>query len=245
MKGIILAAGRGSRMGDMTDQRPKCLIELNEKSLLDHQISAFKEAGINNIAIVTGYKREKLMSYGLKEFYNSRWQKTNMVSSLLCGSEWLQDSPFIVSYSDIFYSSSAIKLLKQSNYDLTITYDPNWLSLWEKRFLNPLDDAETFKLSSDCTTVTEIGNKANSINEIQGQYMGLIRFSARGWSHVMDIVNNISIDRLEKMFMTELLQQIISINQFSIYGLKYSDVWGEVDSQKDLKVLRELINNQN
>ena len=66
MKGIILAAGRGSRMGDMTDQKPKCLIELNGQSLIDHQLNAFKDAGIEDIALITGYKRELLSKYGSK-----------------------------------------------------------------------------------------------------------------------------------------------------------------------------------
>lgn len=242
MKGIILAAGRGSRMGDMTDKKPKCLIEINEKSLLDHQISAFKEEGINDIAIVTGYKREMLMSYGLKEFYNSRWQKTNMVSSLLCGNEWLQDSPFIVSYSDIFYSPSAIKLLKQSNDNLAITYDPNWLSLWEKRFSNPLDDAETFNLSSDRTTVTEIGNKANSINEIQGQYMGLLYFSKKAWYLVNKLLSQIDPSEKDIMSMTELLQNIINLTKLDVKAIKYLDLWGEIDSMHDLRVTSKLFN---
>ena len=87
MKAIILAAGRGSRMKDLTDERPKCLVELRGKPLLEWQLEALREAGINEIAIVTGYKRELLVNRGLTEFHNPRWAETQMVSSLACAEE--------------------------------------------------------------------------------------------------------------------------------------------------------------
>lgn len=82
MKAIILAAGRCSRMKDLTDDRPKCLVELRGKPLLEWQLIALRAAGISEIAIVTGYKRELLCNRGLHEFHNPRWADTNMVSSL-------------------------------------------------------------------------------------------------------------------------------------------------------------------
>ena len=84
MKAIILAAGRGSRMKKLTDEGPKCLVKLRGKTLLDWQLDVFKNAGISQIAIVTGYKRQLLANRGLEEFYNDRWAETNMVSSLAC-----------------------------------------------------------------------------------------------------------------------------------------------------------------
>ncbi len=76
MKAIILAAGRGSRMKSLTEERPKCLVELAGKALLDWQLEALREAGVSEIAIVTGYKRELLANRGLVEFYNPRWAET-------------------------------------------------------------------------------------------------------------------------------------------------------------------------
>ena len=90
MIAIILAAGRGSRMKSMTDERPKCLVEVKGRTLLDRQINAIKTAGIKQISIVTGYKRELLSINGIKEFHNSNWAETNMVSSRACADEWLE-----------------------------------------------------------------------------------------------------------------------------------------------------------
>ena len=64
MKAIILAAGRGSRMGQLTNDKPKCLLMINGKTLIELQITAITNAGIKDIAIVTGYKAEMLKSYG-------------------------------------------------------------------------------------------------------------------------------------------------------------------------------------
>ena len=61
MKAIILAAGRGSRMKELTEEIPKCLLEVEDKALLDRQIESLRGAGIDEIAIVTGYKRELLI----------------------------------------------------------------------------------------------------------------------------------------------------------------------------------------
>ena len=116
-------------MKELTEEVPKCLLEVEGKALLDRQIESLNGAGIQEIAIVTGYRRELLADRGLFEFNNPRWAKTNMVSSLACGAEWLEDDICIVSYSDIFYDSGAVLSLIQDSADLAVTYDPNWLEL--------------------------------------------------------------------------------------------------------------------
>lgn len=235
MKAIILAAGRGSRMKNLTDDRPKCLVELRGKALLDWQLDALRAAGITEIAIVTGYKRELLANRGLVEFHNLRWAETNMVSSLACALEWLQQEPCIVSYSDIFYDSSAVKSLMVSDALLAVTYDPNWLELWSKRFGDPLLDAETFRLTSK-NTLAEIGKKPSSVDEVQGQYMGLLRFTPKGWDEVEHIRSGLSSEQCDKMHMTGTLQLLIEAARVSIKAIPYDGVWGEIDLADDLAV---------
>ncbi|TAK61764.1 phosphocholine cytidylyltransferase family protein [Methylobacter sp.] len=234
MKAIILAAGRGSRMKDMTDDRPKCLVELHGKSLLQRQLDALRQAGIGDIAIVTGYKRELLADSGLTEFHNPRWSETNMVSSLACAQAWLQASPCIVSYSDIFYETDAVASLMASNAPLAVTFDPHWQALWEKRFGDPLLDAETFRLNGD-GTVAEIGNKPESIAEVQGQYMGLLRFTPESWAEVMRIRTVLTSAECDRMHMTGTLQRLIEAKRIPVTAIPYEKSWGEVDSIEDLK----------
>lgn len=233
MKAIILAAGRGSRMKAMTDDRPKCLVELRGKSLLEWQISALKEAGIDEIGIVTGYQRGSLANRGLTEFHNPRWAETNMVSSLACAREWLIAEPCIVSYSDIFYDASAPRALMASPAALAITYDPNWLTLWQKRFGDPLDDAETFRRHAD-GTLAEIGAKPRSLAEIEGQYMGLLRFTPESWQEVERIRRDLPDAEQDQMHMTGTLQKLLEAGRLPILPLAYTGEWGEVDSADDL-----------
>ena len=97
MRAIILAAGRGSRMKSMTSDRPKCLVDLNGITLIQKQVDTMRQAGINKIGIVTGYRREMLENFADVEFHNSMWSKTNMVTSLSMADEWLQKYNCIVS----------------------------------------------------------------------------------------------------------------------------------------------------
>lgn len=235
MKAIILAAGRGSRMKNLTEERPKCLVELHGKPLLEWQLAALHGAGIEQVAIVTGYKRELLSNRGLVEFHNPRWAETNMVASLACAQEWLRGEPCVVSYSDIFYEASAPRLLMETNAELAITYDPNWRVLWESRFEDPLSDAETFKMD-DRRVLLEIGQKPTRIEDIQGQYMGLLRFTPAGWSKVETLRASLD-DRLrDRLDMTGMLQRLIAGHGAQILALPYSERWGEVDSAEDLAV---------
>jgi choline kinase len=233
MKAIILAAGRGSRMKDLTDERPKCLVELRGKALLDWQLEALRAAGIREIAIVTGYKRELLANRGLVEFHNPRWAKTNMVSSLVCAQDWLMAEPCIVSYSDIFYSPLAVQSLMVCAASLAVTYDPNWLKLWTHRFGDPLLDAETFRLTPQ-HSLAEIGNKPNSVDEVEGQYMGLLRFMPEGWEEVLRIRTGLSLEQCDKMHMTGTLQKVIDAERVVIAAVPYVGEWGEVDCANDL-----------
>ena len=233
MKAIILAAGRGSRMKVLTQERPKCLVELRGKPLLEWQLEALSKAGISEIAIVTGYKRELLANRGLTEFHNPRWSETQMVSSLACAQEWLQSEPCIVSYSDIFYDAKAVVSLMDCQASIAVTYDPNWLNLWEKRFGDPLLDAETFRLNADMT-LAEIGNKPKLVNEVQGQYMGLLRYTPEGWAEIKRIRSQMTPSQCDRMHMTGTLQKVIEAGVVPICALPYEAEWGEVDSADDL-----------
>jgi len=235
VKAIILAAGRGSRMKSLTDDRPKCLVELRGKSLLEWQLDALRAAGITEIAIVTGYKRELLANRGLVEFHNPRWAETNMVSSLACAQEWLKEEPCIVSYSDIFYEPRAVKSLIATDALLALTYDPEWLELWSKRFGDPLLDAETFRLTP-ANTLAEIGEKPRSVDEVQGQYMGLLRFTPKGWAELEYIRSSLSSVQCDKMHMTGTLQLLIEAARVPIKSIPYDGIWGEIDLEDDLDV---------
>lgn len=239
MKAVILAAGRGSRMKNLTEDRPKCLVELRGQCLLDRQLAALRAAGIGEIGIVTGYRRELIAAHvagqGVTEFHNPRWPETNMVSSLEIAQAWLAASPCIVSYSDIFYQPSAVTSLVQSDALLAVTYDPNWLAQWRERFGDPLLDAETFRLHAD-GTVADIGARPRSVDEVEGQYMGLLRFTPQGWEEFRRIRAALEPAERDRAHMTGTLQAVIRAGRVPVQAVRYDQEWGEIDSADDLAV---------
>ena len=237
MKGIILAAGRGSRMGERTKELPKGMTQLYGKTLIEHQMEKMKEAGLNSIAVVRGYKAEKIDFAGLEFFDNLRWNESNMVRSLTCAADALASETCIISYSDIYYHAEAISLLMNCEADIAITYNTNWYSLWSERFENPLDDAETFEIDEH-HIVREIGKRAKDLSQIQGQYMGLLRFTPAGWKKIKAYLDQVGDQAVDKLDMTSLLSALIE-QGIEIVGIPYDGVWLEIDSESDLKLYEE------
>lgn len=235
MKAIILAAGRGSRLKSITDDRPKCLVEVRGRRLLDIQIDALRGAGIADIAIVTGYRREMLARAAATEFHNPDWARTNMVASLACAAEWLEREACVVSYSDIFYPAAAAKLLVDGAADLAITYDPDWRAQWEARFGDPLLDAETFRLDA-AGNVAEIGKKPTRIDEIEGQYMGLLRFTPAGWAEIARLRDGLPPETRDRIDMTSTLQRVVEAGRVKLSAVPFRGEWGEVDTELDLRL---------
>ena len=238
MKAIILAAGRGSRMKKMTAHQPKCLTMLKGRPLIEWQLHALREAGINDISVVTGYRSNTLRQYNLTEFHNKNWSQTNMLSSLACAEDWLRENDCIVTYGDIFYEYSALLSLKQVTANIAITYDKNWKKLWFKRFENPLLDAETFKLNEN-SSVTEIGKRPKSFKDIQGQFMGLLKFTPKGWSTIQELRKELFPTERDQIDMTSALNKIIDSKKIEIIGVKYEKSWGEVDTESDLSIYED------
>lgn len=242
IKAIILAAGRGSRMRELTTTVHKCMTKLWGKPLLAWQLQAFRGSGFTNanIAIVTGYLAETFTE-PVNYFHNLRWQETNMLYSLKMAAQWLATYPCIVAYADLIYSDLTIKKLLISQADIAITYDPNWQQLWQARFANPLLDAETFQVNGQ--QLVTIGDKTANINEIQGQYMGLLKFTPTGWRQVDSYLNSIATQKVNSMSMTELLKNLLQLNIY-IEAIKIDtkDRWFEVDTAHDLRVYSAMPN---
>jgi choline kinase len=235
MKVIILAAGRGSRMGEKTANLPKCMMELAGKTLLDRCITSLLVAGIERqeIAIVTGYKREAIKVQGVNYFHNAEWERTNMFISLTKAAEWLKKEPCIISYADIVFDPDVIKKLTLATGEFAITYYTGYWELWSKRFENPLEDLETFKIKEG--KLVEIGLKPQSKEEVQGQYMGLLRFTPSGWAKIEEAVKLPMPKPVMKLDMTTLLQHLIKLGN-TIEVIKTDELWLECDNQVDVQV---------
>ena len=235
---VILAAGRGSRMGNSTENSHKCLTILKNKTLLNWQQHALKSAGVNNISVVRGYRSEMLKG-DFKTFENPRWAETNMVATLFCVPQFKNET--IISYSDIVYSSKHVKDLISKEGDIVISADKEWLSLWSSRFDNPLEDAEIFQADGDI--LMAIGEKSNELINIEAQYMGLLKFSPRGWDEAYTLFKNLNKHQQDKLDMTSLLSLLLKKIEIKVSFV--NGAWCEVDSYKDVIVYEKLLKNKN
>lgn len=231
MKAIILAAGRGSRLGSLTEHKPKPLTILAGKSLLEWQMMALEGAGVSEISLVTGYCAEALANYGRTCHHNSRWQETNMVRSLLCASATLAEDTHIISYGDIVYRPDFVRRLMDLDANIAITFDTRWFELWSARFEDPLLDAESFRHSDG--QLLSIGDKVLDVADIQGQYMGLLKFTPAGWRAVCSLVATLDEVVLDRLDMTSLLQRLLNSGQ-SIAVVPIDGGWVEVDEPQDI-----------
>jgi L-glutamine-phosphate cytidylyltransferase len=239
MDGVILAAGRGSRLRHLTDELPKCLTTLMGKPLLEWQLEALGSVGLNQLTIVRGFNKEKIQPANVVCVDNHNWASTNMVYSLTHAIPTIKSPAFIVSYSDIAYPSDWVELLKDCDADLAITYDTDWYRLWEMRSENPLEDAETFRVNAD-GFVTEIGNSTSSVDEIQGQFMGLIRFTQKAWQWAEEIIGRLPEKEQRSLQMTQLLSLLIEAG-YPIKGVPVEGRWVEVDTVEDKEVYEKTL----
>jgi choline kinase len=239
MRAVILAAGRGSRLGPHTEDRPKCLVELADKPLLSRQIAALRGGGVSTIGIVRGYLANRINIEGVTYFENPRWADTNMVMSLVAAASWLGSDSVVISYADIFYGRDIVRSLAASAGDLVVAYDRGWRSLWTRRFVDPLSDAETFRTDAQGNLI-DIGRRTTQIDDIEGQYMGLLKFTPAAWRAVEAVLAGVDAKTRDAMDMTTLLRRLLD-SGFPISTVGISGQWGEIDSSDDLELYEKMI----
>jgi len=236
MQGIILAAGRGSRMKKLSYNNPKSLIKYKKKTFLEHVINNFKKNEIKNIVIITGYKSEKFKKFKCKKIKNKLWKTSNIFFSLYQARHILKKEECIISYADIFYKPSAIKIIKNSKSPISILSLKYWKKIWKSRFNNPLIDLESFSYDKS-KNLLDIGSKVKNINNIKGQYSGIFKITPEGWKLIEQLVDKKGITHYQKKDMTFFFKELIATNNKIIKVIDYSNFWHEIDTLKDLKLL--------
>ena len=235
MKMIILAAGQGTRLRPLTNDKPKCMVKYRKKPIIDYILKTAKECNIKDIAIISGYKEDVLKEYlkdkNLRFFSNKNYAKTNMLYTLFCAKEFMDDD-IIISYSDIVYNKEILKKLIKAKGDFCVVVDKEWKKLWQKRFENPLDDAETLKIKNNY--IVEIGKKPKDYSEIEAQYIGLIKISKNTLPTIVNFYEK--IENKENLYLTDFIQKLIDNNISQITPVIINGGWIEIDNIKDLNI---------
>lgn len=258
MKVIILAAGQGTRLRPLTDDRPKCMVEVNGRSIIDRQLDTMHKCGIaeEDITIIAGYQgdvlKKKFAHTNMKIIINEAYETTNMVCSLMCARELMElEDDILISYGDIIYNTEVLKKILNAENESSVIVDDGWYSYWSERCENPLDDAETLMFDEN-DFLLEIGQKTDDLTKVQSQYIGLMRFKKQGLKALLDLALEAERRTLagkslwrttrnyQKMYMTDLLQGLIDEGN-KLKAVHIERGWFEIDDCEDLKVVESKI----
>ena len=244
-RALILAAGEGTRLRPITNDRPKCLVPLVGETILSRQARCYRRLGIEKIHVVTGYRSDQVEALGFETTVNTEFDSTNMVTSLFKATNFIEGGgDLIISYGDIVFEDENLKSLMKSEGPISLMIDMEWEKLWRKRFTDPLEDAETLKLGSN-GRIIEVGKKPKDIGEIEGQYTSLIKIAGDAIPNLIDFYNRVDKGMtfdgkdFRNMYMTSFLQLLID-GGWDVGSVPVTGGWLEVDSVTDLETYEHL-----
>jgi choline kinase len=229
MKAVILAAGQGTRIRSVHGEHPKCLIEVDNTTILDHQLDALSMVGINDVAIVVGYEKEQiiahvnartLLSPRIHFIENPAFAITNNIYSLWLALDWLRGDSFIVLNADVIFNPEILDVAVRPHAPISMIVDPVWRD-------------ETMKVVILGDHVIRM-SKNISREEYSGTYIGITVFSKAiqdRFFHKMEDV--IAVGRVNEFFnvaVQELANEGVPVGYTSTDGLP----WAEIDDPVDL-----------
>ena len=245
---IILAAGFGSRLLPLTKDKPKSLIEFDGKTLLERNIEIFKKHGINDITIVTGYKKEKINFMNVDCIENKNFEHNSTLASLFYAIEEIKNST-IITYSDIIFEEKILEELLMSKNYISVVIDAKWKEYWKLRTDETINDATETAIFNNEKIITSIGHKNSQAN---GHFIGLMKLENNGSEkfkelfletkqNIVDGKNKLN-DKLsfEKLRIVDLLEGLIK-NNYSIHAILTNNGWLEFDTINDYKLYKEML----
>lgn len=237
MKAFILAAGIGSRLGNITRNLPKCLVPVAGKPILEYQLDALLANGITGVAMVLGYKKEKILAFlESKEKYknmnftfalNSEYATTNSSYSYWQARSLIGSEPYIHLNCDIVLFPPLIKRLKESPFENAILVDRN-VKL----------DASMEQVILDGDRVVKM-DKAN-LPGAMGRGSGMAKLSPAAVAVMKERVAGFVAQGDKNQHCHGLMRHALTLVPF--YVLDASDlVFREINTQKELKEAEEMI----
>lgn len=241
-KAIHLAAGEGTRLRPVTSDRPKPLVELGGVSLLERNVGTLRSCGVADQVVVTGYRADQIRKLGYETVHNPVYDQTDMVHSLFTArDQFPTDRDLLISYGDIIYERDVVESLLASDGPISVVVDREWQALWNARFDDPLDDAETLQIDED-GLIEEIGGVPEDSTDAEAQYVGLIKVRADAIDKFAKRYRRLT-EKDEETYasveMTHYLQSLID-EGWEIRSVPIEGGWLEVDTVEDLDLYREL-----
>jgi choline kinase len=254
-KVIIVAAGRGRRLGRQTENIPKCMVRVAGQPILHWQLRAFAAAGLFDIVVVRGYLGDRIDGgrASLSFVDNHDWAHNNILASLLCAAEHMPDG-FFFSYSDIVYTPEVVARLaaraRASNpAPVSLIIDRRWADTYQGRTLHPVSEAELTLL--DGARVVRVGKGAAAPEKAVGEFIGLAYFSAAGAAALRAVWDRaLAAGGLDApLGMSASLRQAYltdALNPLADQGVRLEPVfidgqWREIDTPQDLAAAQAIV----
>ena len=241
-KGLIVAAGLGSRLKGHTEDKPKCMLDFGGKTLLQRQLYSYKNNNIKNISLIRGYKKNKINYKGIKYFDNNEYKNNNILNSIFYAEEVINGN-IIISYSDILFEPFIVKRAMESNHDISVVVDVDWRDYYIDRKEHPLSEAENVIFNSN-NEVVKIGKIASDKEEVHGEFIGMIKLNHRGceilkqnFHRVKKLYWNKPFQRaniFQKAYLTDMIQELVDIG-IKVHCVIIERGWKEIDTVEDYR----------
>jgi choline kinase len=256
-RAILIAAGRGKRLGPHTEEIPKCMVQVGRRPILGWVWQAFEAAGIRELVVIRGYRGDVLETFvrGLvprAHFVdNTEWQTNNILLSLGAARRFL-DQPCLLSYSDIIFTPAVARAAVESEAEIGLVIDRRFRDIYEGRTEHPLEEGEVSDLMPD-GSIARVGKKALPPADAIGEYIGLTRLGERGVQTVARTIDRLAHDfagredapfqraaSYRNAYLTDLWQLLIDTG-IELDPILIDGQWREIDTGQDLERARHLV----
>ena len=239
MKGVILAAGASTRLRPLTDQVPKCLLEVGEKPILGRTLECLLVNGVTEVVIVTGYREVQIRDYVRGQFpnlavtwlSNDQYASTNNIYSLWLTRGSVSDQDVLLLDSDIVFDSRIIGLLLTAGHE-------NCLAVTRDKSLGH----EEIKVRTDREGgIVEIG-KGVSLDKASGESIGIEKFGRAFIGRLFTVLDRkILLEKSVNQFYEAAFQEVIDGGE-TIVAVNVGDLpCMEIDTAEDLETARAMI----
>ena len=228
MQGLILAAGKGTRMGNI--EVPKCLLEINGVPIIKHQINSFKKNGINDIVVVTGYKSEMihdLLNDQVQYVHNSKFNEMNNIYSVWLAIQKLQDD-FICVYGDLMFDEEILKKCLEIKSEIGLMVETNTRD-------------ETMKVKIENEKIVAV-NKKIDYKTADGNFVGMAKFSKNVLKILFNEIDYLiteNIDGYYTLGIENLIKKNVEVGYQVTNGLSWMDIDEEREFEESQKIFRD------
>jgi len=237
MKAIILAAGQGTRIRSVHGEHPKCLIQVEDGTILDHQLEGLSTAGIDEVAIVVGYEKEQIVTHveGRKPSITSQihfienpaFAITNNIYSLWLAMDWLHGDSFVVLNADVVFDSAILRSAVRSCAPISMILDPLWRD-------------ETMKVIIEGDRVIRM-SKRISREDFNGTYIGITVFLRpivdRFFRKTTELISAGHVNEFFNVAVEQLANEGVHVG----YTCTEGAAWAEIDDPLDLTFAQQHV----